>query len=40
MLQQQLERCYTTAELYEFNLVHCDKIVRDVLERIGAGNPP
>lgn len=34
LLQKQLEQLYTSAELYEFNLVYCDAIVERVFERI------
>lgn len=37
LLQKQLEQLYTTAELYEFNLVYCDAIVERVYERINIG---
>jgi RNA polymerase sigma factor (sigma-70 family) len=36
MLQQQLEKFYTTADLFGFHLRYCDKIVRNVLERIAS----
>ncbi|PSL34502.1 sigma-70 family RNA polymerase sigma factor [Chitinophaga ginsengisoli] len=34
MLQKQLEKFYSVADLYEFHLMYCDKIVRNVFERI------
>lgn len=34
MLQKELEKFYTSAELFEFNLVYCTKIVDKVFERI------
>lgn len=34
MLQKQLERYYSTTDLYEFNLVYCDAIVKRVFDRI------
>ena len=34
MLQKQLERYYSTSDLYEFNLVYCDAIVKRVFDRI------
>ena len=37
LLQQQLEKFYSSAELYEFNLVYCDGMVRKVLEKILPG---
>jgi RNA polymerase sigma factor (sigma-70 family) len=40
MLQKQLERYYSTADLYEFNLIYCDAVVKRVFERIYATNPP
>ena len=36
MLQQQLQAFYTSADLFEFNLVYCDKIVQGVFKYIGA----
>lgn len=39
LLQKQLEQMYTSAELYEFNLVYCDAIVRSVFERIQQIHP-
>lgn len=35
MLQKQLEKFYSAADLYEFHLMYCDKIVRNVFARIG-----
>jgi RNA polymerase sigma factor (sigma-70 family) len=40
MMQKQLEQYYSTADLYEFNLVYCDAIVHRVFERIYATNSP
>jgi RNA polymerase sigma-70 factor (ECF subfamily) len=34
MLQKELEQVYSSAELYEFNLVYCDKIVKEVFNKI------
>ncbi|HEY0356215.1 MAG TPA: sigma factor-like helix-turn-helix DNA-binding protein, partial [Flavisolibacter sp.] len=34
MLQKQLEKLYSSAELYEFNLVYCDGMVQRVFDRI------
>jgi RNA polymerase sigma factor (sigma-70 family) len=34
MLQKELEKYYSTTELFEFNLVYCDKMVQKVFERI------
>lgn len=38
MMQKQLEQYYSTADLYEFNLVYCDAVVKKVFERINATN--
>jgi RNA polymerase sigma-70 factor (ECF subfamily) len=35
LLQKQLERYYSAAEIYEFHFRYCDKIVDGVLDRIG-----
>lgn len=37
MLQKELEKFYTSAELFEFNLVYCSKIVKQVFKRIQNG---
>lgn len=34
MLRSNIEKMYSTTEIYEFNLVHCDKIVERVLNQI------
>ena len=34
MLQKQLESFYSSLDLYDFNLVHCDNIVNAVFARI------
>jgi RNA polymerase sigma factor (sigma-70 family) len=34
VLQKRLEESYSTADIYEFNLVYCDKIVNTVMEQI------
>ncbi len=34
MLRDQLERTYTSKELFDFNLIYCDTIVNKVMERI------
>jgi len=34
MLQQELEKHYSKAQLYEFNLVYCDEVVKNVMEEI------
>ncbi|HEU4903305.1 MAG TPA: sigma-70 family RNA polymerase sigma factor [Flavisolibacter sp.] len=36
MLQKQLEKTYSIVDLYEFHFMYCDKIVRNVFERIAA----
>ena len=35
LLQKQLEQLYSTADLYEFNLVYCDRMVAGVFARLG-----
>ncbi|MGZ3998733.1 MAG: sigma-70 family RNA polymerase sigma factor, partial [Flavisolibacter sp.] len=34
LLQKELEKYYSRAQLYEFNLVHCDSVVENVFEVI------
>lgn len=34
MLRKELEKMYNSEELFEFNLVYCDKIVANVMSRI------
>jgi len=34
MLRDEIEKNYSSSELYEFNLVYCDAIVENVLKRI------
>lgn len=34
MLRSQIEKSYSPAELFEFNLVYCDAIVKNVMEEI------
>lgn len=34
MLRQQIEKSYDPGELYEFNLIYCDRIVKNVMKRI------
>lgn len=34
MLRTELERSYTEAEIYEFNLIYCDDMVNRVMEKI------
>lgn len=36
MLQKQLEKFYSSMELYEFHLSYCDKIVKKVFDQIAA----
>lgn len=38
MLQKQLENYYSTADIYDFHLMYCDKIVQHVFERIAAAD--
>lgn len=35
MLRRQLEKMYTPEEVFEFNLIYCDRIVERVLARLG-----
>jgi RNA polymerase sigma-70 factor (ECF subfamily) len=37
LLQRQLEQVFTSREIYEFNLVFCDRIVDRVFEKISSG---
>lgn len=34
MLRKEIESTYTTAELFEFNLIYCDAIVKNVMKSI------
>lgn len=34
MLRQEIEKTYSVTELYEFNLIYCDKIVENVMRRL------
>lgn len=36
MLQKELEKFYSSADIYEFHLMHCDKIVKKVFERMAS----
>lgn len=36
LLQKQLEKYYSKAQLYEFNLIYCDEIVNGVFKKIGS----
>jgi len=39
MLRRELEKMYSPEEIFQFNLVYCDKIVVNVLRRIKNGQP-
>jgi RNA polymerase sigma-70 factor (ECF subfamily) len=34
VLQKRLEESYSTADIFEFNLVYCDRMVNKVMEQI------
>ena len=34
MLRAQIEKMYTPEEIYEFNLVHCDRMIKNVMTKI------
>jgi RNA polymerase sigma-70 factor (ECF subfamily) len=34
MLRKEIEKSYTAEELFEFNLIYCDKIVENVMKKI------
>lgn len=36
MLQKEIEQVYTPEEIYEFNLIYCDKMVNAVMQKIAA----
>ena len=38
LLQKQLENYYSTADIYDFHLMYCDKIVQHVFERIASAD--
>lgn len=38
MLRKEIEKIYSPDDIYEFNLVYCDKIVEAVMKRIGLRN--
>lgn len=38
MLRKEIEKIYSSDDIYEFNLVYCDKIVTAVMKRIGVRN--
>jgi RNA polymerase sigma-70 factor (ECF subfamily) len=37
ILQKKIESFYSAAEIYEFNLIYCDEVVRNVFSKIGLG---
>ena len=39
MLRKEIESIYSPADLYEFNLVYCDRIVHAVMQQISALKP-
>lgn len=38
MLRREIEMMYASTELYEFNLIYCDKIVDNVMQQISSMN--
>ena len=38
MIHKELEKLYTTSDLFEFNLIYCDEVVRCVFEKINILN--
>jgi RNA polymerase sigma factor (sigma-70 family) len=38
MLHKELEKLYSTSDLFEFNLIYCDEVVRNVFEKINRLN--
>jgi RNA polymerase sigma-70 factor (ECF subfamily) len=38
MLRKEIEKMYSPAEIYEFNLVYCDKIVNAVMQKLNSEN--
>ncbi len=36
MLRKEIEKIYSSEDIYEFNLIYCDKIVNAVMKRINA----
>jgi RNA polymerase sigma-70 factor (ECF subfamily) len=34
LLQKELEKYYPKAQLYDFNLIYCDSVVRNVFDAI------
>ena len=39
LLQKQLEHYYSRTDIFEFHLMYCDKIVRNVFEKLAATSP-
>jgi hypothetical protein len=39
MLRKEIEKTYTPEDIYEFNLVCCDRIVHGVMQRIDELKP-
>jgi len=39
MLRKEIEKSYSASEIYEFNLVYCDKMVETVMDRIRQLSP-
>jgi RNA polymerase sigma factor (sigma-70 family) len=40
LLQKELEKYYPKAQLYDFNLIYCDSVVKNVFDAIGKLNQP
>ena len=40
LLQKELEKYYSKAQLYEFNLIYCDSVVKNVFDAIEKMNKP
>ncbi|HYF03488.1 MAG TPA: sigma factor-like helix-turn-helix DNA-binding protein, partial [Patescibacteria group bacterium] len=38
MLRKEIEKVYSPEEIFEFNLIYCDKIVDNVMKRISEMN--
>jgi RNA polymerase sigma-70 factor (ECF subfamily) len=34
MMRKEIEKIYSSEDIYEFNLIHCDKIVNVVMKKI------
>jgi RNA polymerase sigma-70 factor (ECF subfamily) len=39
LLQKELEKYYSKAQLYDFNLIYCDSVVKNVFDAIGKSGP-